>query len=200
MVSKREKIRPAKGGSLKMKISWKWLNEYVKLPWEPQEAVKHFTMAGLKVENLSYQEIPSKEIVSAKILEVKRHPQNSRLAVGTVRVGNETVNMVSGAPGFVKGKSVLVALPGAKLPGGISVESKEIHGIVSQGIVLSANEILTGLPPRPKEDILVLPGDTPPGLDVKQVLQLDDWVIEFELTVSFSHCLSVLGVAIEALP
>ncbi|HHY18182.1 MAG TPA: phenylalanine--tRNA ligase subunit beta [Firmicutes bacterium] len=181
-----------------MKVPWMWLGDYVKLPWGPKEAAQHLTMAGINVENLSYETLDVSSVVSGKILEVTPHPEKSDLMVGILDAGSEKLQIVSGAPGFRKGKITLVARPGARLPGGVRIEEREFHGVLSQGMVLSANELLTGLPPRPFEDIVLLPEDTLPGIFAKRLFQLDDWVMELELTVNYSHCLGILGVALEA--
>jgi len=181
-----------------MKVPWKWLNEYVALPWDPEETARRFTMAGLSVENLSYERLHASRVVSAKIVDVKLHPSRQHLKVGILDTGKDKFTIVSGAPQFKKGNIVLLAMPGATLPGGIGIKPREFSGVISQGTVLSSNELLTGQRPRPREDIVVLSGNTPLGKPVQDIFDLDDWVFELELTVNYSHCLSVLGVAIEA--
>jgi phenylalanyl-tRNA synthetase beta chain len=181
-----------------MNIVWNWLNEYVDLPWDIEEAVKRFTMAGLKVENLSKETLDLEGVVSATVLDAKPHPTRADLTVGTVYDGKECLSVVSGAPGFRSGATVLLAVPGARLPGQEPLGAVEVGGVLSQGMVVCSNEILTGEPHRPGEDIIVLPDGTPLGKRAQDLLGLDDYVIELELTVNYSHCLSVLGVAIEA--
>jgi phenylalanyl-tRNA synthetase beta chain len=181
-----------------MKVPWMWLNDYVELPWAPQEAAERLTMAGINVENLSYEKLDVSSVVSARILEVSPHPNKPGQKIGILDDGNKKLQIVSGAPGFEKGNVTLVARPGACLPGGIRIEERDFHGISSQGMALSTNELLTGQPHRHLEDIILLPGNTLPGIPAGELFQLDDWVIELELTVNYSHCLGILGVAVEA--
>ncbi len=181
-----------------MNVVWKWLKDYVDIPWDPQEAVDRFTMAGLKVESLSDQRLDLSGVVSAKVLEVVPHPQRPDLKVGTLYDGTQRLSVVSGAPGFAQGNVVLLATPGSNLPGGITVSTMEIAGVPSQGMVVCSNEILSGETHRPGEDIILLPGTALLGKRAQDLLDLDDYVIELELTVNYSHCLSMLGVAIEA--
>jgi phenylalanyl-tRNA synthetase beta chain len=181
-----------------VKVPWKWLTEYVDLPWDPEEAVKHFTMAGLKVEGLSKERAELSGVITAKVLEISAHPKRPDLKVGLLDIGRERLSVVSGAPAFYVGNTVLVAVPGGSLPGGVKIEARDFGGAPSQGMVVCSNEILAGAQHRPGEDIIVLPVGTPVGLRAQDALDLDDWVIELELTVNYSHCLSVLGVAIEA--
>ncbi len=181
-----------------MNVPWMWLNDYVELPWAPQEAAERLTMAGINVENLSYEKLDVSSVVSARILEVTPHPNKPGLKIGIIDDGNKKLQVVSGAPGFQKGNVTLVAQPGACLPGGVRIEASDFHGIRSEGMVLSANELLTGQPHRHLEDIVLLPGSTLPGIPAGEIFQLDDWVFELELTVNYSHCLGILGVAIEA--
>lgn len=181
-----------------MKVPWKWLCEYVDLPWSPEEAVERFTMTGLKVEGLSYEKLDLDGVVAGKVLSVSPLKDSDHLKVGQVDVGDSILTIVSGAPGFKAGKTVVVAKPNALLPGGASIGFRSFGGAVSGGMVLCANELLTGEGPREGEDIIILDDSIRPGTDVKEIFELDDYVLDLELTVNYSHCLSILGVAIEA--
>ncbi|HHW17655.1 MAG TPA: phenylalanine--tRNA ligase subunit beta [Firmicutes bacterium] len=181
-----------------MKVPFKWLNEYVTLPWDAEETARRFTMAGLKVEDLYYDRLDISGVVTARILKVTPHPERNDLKVGVLDAGGPKYCVVSGAPGFSEGNVTVLAVPGARLPGNVVIGTRDIAGTRSEGMVLSSNELLTGGSPRPREDIILLPSDTPLGKPAEDIFELDDWVIDLELTVNFSHCLSILGVAIEA--
>ncbi|MGB4657488.1 MAG: phenylalanine--tRNA ligase subunit beta [Bacillota bacterium] len=181
-----------------MKVPWKWLNEYVDLPWDPQETAHRLTLAGVCVEELIYEQLGVTSVVSARITEVKPHPTRPGQKVGLLDTGSNTLQIVSGAPGFEAGNITLVATPGATLPGGIKIDAKEVDGVLSQGMALCSNELLTGQPPRPFEDIILLPEDTPLGVPAGELFELDDWVMVLDLTINYSHCLGILGVAMEA--
>ncbi len=181
-----------------MKVPWMWLKDYVDLPWSAKETADRLTMVGVNVENLYYDKLDISSIVSGKVLEVKPYPGKPSLKVGIVDIGTRKVQIVSGAPGFEEGVVTLVACAGGHLPGNVQVEAKDFDGITSHGIVLSANELLTGQSPRPLEDIIVLPSETRLGISANDIFVLDDWVMDLDLTVNYSHCLGILGVAIEA--
>ncbi|MGI6660608.1 MAG: phenylalanine--tRNA ligase subunit beta [Bacillota bacterium] len=181
-----------------MRVPWTWLNEYVDLPWDPQEAAHRLAMAGINVEELTHEKLGVSSVVSAKILDVKPHPRNPGQKIGLLDTGTERLQIVSGAPGFKQGNITLVAKPGATLPGGLTIELKEIDGVASQGMAVCTNELLTGQPPRPFEDIILLPPGTALGIPAGELFELDDWVMELDLTVNYSHCLGILGIAIEA--
>ncbi|MGE5578488.1 MAG: phenylalanine--tRNA ligase subunit beta [Bacillota bacterium] len=180
-----------------MKVPWKWLAEYVDLPWDAEEAAKRLTLAGVKVEGVSYEKAEISNVVTAKVVEVSSHPRRQGQNVGILDTGKERFSVVSGAPGMAVGNTVLLAKPGSSLPGGIRIEARDFGGVPSQGMVVCSNEILYGAEHRPEEDIVLLPPGTPLGVPAQDVLYLDDHVVELELTVNFSHCLSILGVALE---
>lgn len=181
-----------------MKVVWKWLNDYAEIPWDPEEAAERFTMAGLKVESMEYDRLDLSGVVSAKVIEVRPHPKRPDQKVGILYDGSNSFTVVSGAPGLNKDNVVLLARPGAKLPGGLVIAAMDLAGVSSQGMVVCSSEILEGQTHRPNEDIVILPKGTVLGKKAQDLLGLDDYVIELELTVNYSHCLSMLGVAMEA--
>ncbi|MGI6666260.1 MAG: phenylalanine--tRNA ligase subunit beta [Bacillota bacterium] len=181
-----------------MKVPWKWLNEYVELDWTPEEACERLTLAGVKVEELTYEKVDLSGVVSALVEDVSPHPSRPDLRVGLLSTGTGRFTVVSGAPGLLKGNMVLLAVPGSRLPGGMAVETKSVAGVESQGMVVCSNEILAGAEHRPGEDIILLPAGIPLGLAAQEIIDLDDWVMDLDLTVNYSHCLSILGVALEA--
>lgn len=181
-----------------MKVPWKWLNEYVDLDWTVEETCERLTLLGVKVENLTLEKLDLSGVVSALVEDVSPHPSRPHLKVGTLNTGSRRYTVVSGAPGLVEGNIVLLAAPSSRIPGGTTIETRTFAGVESQGMVVCANEILAGEEPRSGEDIIILPPGTPLGLSAQDILDLDDWVMELDLTVNYSHCLSIMGVAIEA--
>lgn len=180
-----------------MKVPLKWLCDYVDVPWDADETAKRFTLAGLKVEGVAHEKAEIRGVVTARVVDVKPHPVKAGVNVGLLDTGKERFSIVSGAPGMIAGNIVLLATPGSTLPGGVKIEAMDFGGIPSQGMVVCSNEILYGADHREGEDILVLPLGTTLGTRAQDVLYLDDHVIELELTVNYSHCLSILGVAME---
>ncbi|MBE3520248.1 MAG: phenylalanine--tRNA ligase subunit beta [Firmicutes bacterium] len=200
-----------------MKVPWKWLMEYCRSPWSVEETAERLTMVGVSVENVVHDSFEGKGLITAKVVSVFPHPQRPGLSVGYVDAGGRRYAVVSGAPGFKPGVVTAFAPPGSKLPRkgsqkkqgpaeddssrsgpeALEVLARDVHGVLSEGMVLSANEILTGEGPRPGEDILIFPEGTASGLPLDEFLDLDDYVLELDLTPNFSHCLSIIGVAVE---
>ena len=131
--------------------------------------------------------------------ECKMHPDSDHLHVCKVNVGNEILDIVCGAPNVRKGLKVIVALPGAKLPGG-TIKKSTIRGQESNGMLCSMLEL--GLENKyvdeaDKTGIHEFPEDAPIGEDPIKYMGLDDEVIDFELTANRGDLLSILGMAYE---
>ena len=101
-----------------MRVPWTWLNEYVDLPWDPQEAAHRLAMAGINVEELTHEKLGVSSVVSAKILDVKPHPRNPGQKIGLLDTGTERLQIVSGAPGFKQGNITLVVNQAQPFPEG----------------------------------------------------------------------------------
>jgi len=183
-----------------MRVSYKWLKEYVNINVDPVELAEKLTMAGLAVEHVEYLGDGIKNVLVGEILEVKKHPQADKLVVCQVNVGKEVVQIVTGAPNVKPKQRVPVALVGAELPGLGELKKAELRGVESRGMMCSAAELNideTLISEESKNGILILPPDTPIGEDIIKALYLDDTVLEFELTPNRSDCLSVLNIARE---
>ena len=138
-------------------------------------------------------------LVTGEVLECIDHPDSDHLHCCKVNVGNEVLDIVCGAPNVRAGLKVIVALDGAKLPGG-EIKKGMIRGQVSNGMLCSLAELGLDnkfLKPEDKEGIHELPNDTEVGVDAIKVLGLDDEVIDFELTSNRGDLLSVIGMAYE---
>ena len=128
------------------------------------------------------------------------HPDSDHLHVCTVNVGKEVLNIVCGAPNVKAGQKVIVALDGAKLPGGINIKKGTIRGIESNGMICALAELGIDskfIPEEEKHGIHVLGDDAIPGEDPIKYMGLDDEVIDFELTANRGDLLSILGMAYE---
>ena len=139
------------------------------------------------------------KLVTGEVLECTDHPDSDHLHCCVVDVGTDKLNIVCGAPNVRKGLKVIVALDGAKLPGG-EIKKGVIRGQESCGMLCSMAELGLDnkfLKPEDKEGIHELPSDTKVGLDAIKVLGLDDEVIDFELTSNRGDLLSVIGMAYE---
>lgn len=196
------KMYNRKGEREPMRVSYQWLNEYVNLEGvSPEELAEQLTRGGIEVDGVELRDHGVTKVVVGHVQSADPHPNADRLRVCTVDVGEEELlNIVCGAPNVATGQKVPVALPGARLPGGIKIKRSKLRGVPSQGMICSAQEL--GLPEKllPKEQqdgILVLSPGVKVGEDAKKLLGLDDVVLELDLTPNRSDCLSMWGIAYE---
>ena len=177
-----------------MKFSERWLRSYVD-PALSSEALAHtLTMAGLEVEERSPAAPPFTGVVVGHVRSVERHPNADKLTVCEVDTGAGLAKVVCGAPNVAAGIKVPLAMPGAALPGGMTIGVAKMRGVESRGMLCSAREL--GLS-QDHSGLLILDADAPVGAPVREVLALDDYVWLLKLTPNLAHCMSVLGVARE---
>ncbi|WP_027717716.1 phenylalanine--tRNA ligase subunit beta [Desulfovirgula thermocuniculi] len=184
-----------------MRVSLKWLRDYVDVPLEAEELAERLTMAGVAVGAV-YR--PGREVagvVTGRIERVEPHPNADKLVVCRVNTGDgELRQIVTGAPNVREGQVVPVALEGARLAGGAVIKRARFRGVESCGMLCSGQELGLDpktMPPDQAHGIMVLPPDTPLGADVRPLLGLDDAILELDLTPNRGDCLSVIGVARE---
>jgi phenylalanyl-tRNA synthetase beta chain len=177
-----------------MKLSLNWLKEYVNIEWSPTALCDALTMVGLEVEGLEPVAQDLEGVVSARIVSVEPHPHADRLSLCMVDSGKERSQVVCGAPNLETGTMAPLALPGARLPNGTTVEESDIRGQLSRGMLLAEDEL--GLTDD-HSGILLLPEETAPGQLIKEVLSLPDWVLDISITPNRADCVCVLGVARE---
>ncbi|ABB16138.1 phenylalanine--tRNA ligase subunit beta [Carboxydothermus hydrogenoformans] len=178
-----------------MNISYNWLQEFCEIPYTAQELGEKLTSVGIAVEKVTYIGNYEKVVVG-EVLEVENLP-GTELFKTKVSTGKEIFEVVTGAKNVFAGFKYPFALPGAKLPNGITIEERRIRGVVSQGMLLSAEEL--GLLERKGAEpgLMLLPPEAPVGEKIEKVLELDDYLLELDLTPNRGDCLSVLGVARE---
>ena len=183
-----------------MQFPESWLREFCDPPLTTQQLADTLTMGGLEVEALRPVAPPFTRIVVGEIREAARHPNADRLRVCLVDVGAGTLlHIVCGAPNARAGIKVPCALVGAELPPGddgepLLIKVGQLRGVESQGMLCSAREL--GL----SDDhggLLELAAGAPIGVDVRQVLKLEDTIFTLKLTPNLAHALSVYGVARE---
>lgn len=186
-----------------MLVPIKWLKDYVDIDMDIKEFADGMTMAGSMVE--SVQEIGQNidKIVVGKILEITTHPDADKLLVTKTDVGGEVVQIITGATNIRENDYVPVALHGSTLPDGTRIKRGKLRGLESNGMLCSPDEL--GLDEESLPDgvdmvdgIFILPHEYPLGKDIKEVLGLDDKIVEFEITNNRPDCLSILGIAREA--
>ncbi len=181
-----------------MKISYKWLNEWVDLSGlkGPEQLAEILTARGLEVESIDRQDRGFDKVISAQILHKEKHPEADRLSLCKVNPGGgaDYLDIVCGAQNMKVGDIVCLAQIGAHLPNGMKIEKGKIRGVVSMGMLCSEQEL--GLA-KESEGILILPPKTPVGWKLSDILGLDDTVLEIKLTANRGDCLSHRGMARE---
>ncbi|MBR3497506.1 MAG: phenylalanine--tRNA ligase subunit beta [Selenomonadaceae bacterium] len=178
-----------------MQVSTKWLRDYIDIDLSADELAEKFTLAGIPVENVIHAGEGLEKVVTGRIEELKAHPDSDHLLICQMNVGEENlVQIITGASNVAEGQVVPVALVGANLPCGKKISKGKMRGVVSNGMLCSADELkIEGDP----SGIYILPEDTPVGVPAAEVLGLDDDILEFELTANRGDCFSVIGLVRE---
>ena len=178
-----------------MLVSYKWLQDYVDIPWGPEELAERLTMAGLEVEGLTRLAPSLHGVHVGLVREVSPHPGAENLKVCLVDLGAlGSRSIVCGAPNVQSGQKVPVALEGTALPGGVVIRQAEIRGVVSQGMICSQAEL--GVMDD-HEGIWVLPDELTLGQPLEEALGLDDVILDVSVYANRPDCMSVLGIARE---
>ena len=183
-----------------MLLSRKFVSDYIDLPKELTivKIADDMTNVGNEYD-FAGPLINCTNLTVGHVLECTDHPDSDHLHVCKVDIGSEITNIVCGAPNVRQGLKVIVALPGAKLPGG-EIKKGMIRGVESNGMICSIKELGLDnkfLEAKDIEGIHELPEDTEVGIDPIKALELDDEVIDFELTSNRGDLLSILGMAYE---
>lgn len=178
-----------------MRFSEAWLRSYVNPPLTTGELVHQVTMAGLEVDSVTPAAGAFTGVVVGEILAAEPHPEADRLRVCRVDAGHaEPLQIVCGAPNARVGLRAPLALEGAVLPGGMAIKASRLRGVQSFGMLCSAREL--GID-EDAAGLMELPGDAPVGMSLRDYLQLDDNLLEVDLTPNRADCLSVEGIARE---
>ena len=194
-----------------MNTSLSWIKKYVpELDVTAQEYTDAMTLSGTKVEGYVQLDEDLEKIVIGQIEKIERHPDADKLIICQVNVGNETVQIVTGAPNVKEGDKVPVVLDGGRVagghdgkptPGGVKIKKGKLRGIDSYGMMCSIEELGSTremYPEAPEYGIYIFPEDAVVGESAVKALDLDDAVIEYEITSNRVDCYGVLGIAREA--
>ena len=183
-----------------MKISYKWLKEYVDFDLTPQQTCDALTSTGLEVDALD--EVQSirgglKGLYVGKVLTCEAHPNSDHLHITTVDLGKaEPQQIVCGAPNVAAGQKVIVADLGCVLYDGdkeFTIKKSRLRGVDSYGMICAEDEIGVG---TDHAGIIVLPEDAPVGQPAAEYYHLEsDWVIDIDITANRADALSHYGVA-----
>ena len=179
-----------------MKVPMSWFSDYVNIDGiTSRDFAQKLTMSGSMVEGIEEQGKDIINVVTGRILKVEKHPDADKLVVCQVEIDEGTVQIVTGAPNVFEGAIIPVAKHGSTLPGGVKIKKGKLRGVESWGMMCSEEEL--GIATEPATGILILPDDTPVGKDIRDVLGLNECVVDFEITSNRPDCLSVIGLARE---
>ncbi len=185
-----------------MKASIEWLKEYSDIDVEAKELGDILTMTGSKVETIDSKGNDIKNVVIGKVLSVEKHPDSDHLVICQVALGDEKVQIVTGAPNVKAMDIVAVAKDGSELPGGVKIKKGMLRGVESCGMMCSCGELnipITRFPNQIENGLMILPKELEQylGRDVVEVLELKEDVIDFEITPNRQDCLSIEGLGRE---
>ncbi len=182
-----------------MKLSTNFVKDYIDINVDLKTLAEDMTKAGNEYDSAE-NFINATNLVVGEVIECEMHPDSDHLHVCKVNIGTEILQIVCGAPNVRIGLKVIVALPGAVLPGEFKIKAGKIRGIESNGMLCSIAELGLDskfLKPEDKEGIHELPNEAQVGEDPIKLMQMDDSVIDFELTANRGDLLSILGMAHE---
>jgi phenylalanyl-tRNA synthetase beta chain len=181
-----------------MKISLKWLNDFIDLSEyaaQPQVLADLLTKSGLEVEEMANKAQDLKNVVIGHVQVKDKHPNADKLSLCQVDVGGgQVLQIVCGAQNHKQGDKVVVALPGAVLPGNFAIKKSKIRDVESSGMLCSFKEV--GLADT-SDGIIILDASAPVGQSYAVYAGLDDVTFELKVTPNRADCLSHFGLARE---
>jgi phenylalanyl-tRNA synthetase beta chain len=180
-----------------MIFSESWLREFVDPGMSTAELVETLTMAGLEVDNVTSAASQFSGVVVGRVESTEQHPDADKLSVCRVTDGVTDYQVVCGAPNVRPGLLVPFAKVGAVLGGGekpFKIKAAKLRGVESNGMLCSAEEL--GLA-ESSDGLLELPETLTVGDDIRVALDLDDKLIELDLTPNRGDCLGMIGLARE---
>lgn len=185
-----------------MKTSVEWLKEYSDIDVDAKELGDILTMTGSKVETIESRGKDIKNVVIGKVLSVVKHPDSDHLVICQVDIKTEKVQIVTGAPNVKANDIVAVAKDGSELPNNVKIKKGVLRGEESCGMMCSCGELNISLhrfPNQIEEGLMILPKEYEKylGEDVVKVLELEEDIIDFEITSNRPDCLSIEGLGRE---
>ncbi len=180
-----------------MRVSVNWLKELVPAARDRStaEMAHALTLLGLEVESIDERGRELSGVVIAEVLGVSTHPSADKLRIVRVRAGGGDESVVCGAANVpAPGYRVCWARPGATLPGGRTLEAREVRGVMSPGMLCSEPELGLG---EQGDGIIVLSPSTPTGVDLAAFAGIRDDVLEVNVTPNRADALSHIGIARE---
>ncbi len=176
-----------------MQVSIQWLKRYVDITESPRELADMLTILGFEAED-GFDPATIKNVVTAQITSVEKHPNADKLTLCTVFDGEASQQVICGAPNVKKDAMVLLAKVGAVLPGNFVIKKAKIRGSESYGMLCSEKELMLS---DEHSGIIILPNDTNPGIPYIEYYNENFASIELDITPNRSDALSHYGIARE---
>ena len=178
-----------------MNILSSWLREWINPDVSDSVLADQLTMAGLEVDGVEAVAPEFDKVVVGHVISCEKHPDADKLNLCQVDVGqSDNLQIICGASNVRSDLKVIVATVGAKLPGGLKIKKAKLRGVESFGMICSESEL--GMADS-SDGIAELDSDAPIGKDIREYLNLDDNIIELDITPNRGDCFSILGVARE---
>ncbi|HEY6317682.1 MAG TPA: phenylalanine--tRNA ligase subunit beta [Acidimicrobiia bacterium] len=177
-----------------MRVPLSWIRDFTPLEQPVDDIVAGLNQVGLEVEAVEQPGIDITGVAAARVLDVVAHPDADAVRLVDIDTGAGTTRVVCGAPNVHAGMVAPFAAAGATLPGGITIQRRTIRGQVSDGMLCSPSELGLG---EDHHGILGLDATTEPGTDVREVLGLDDVILDLSITPNRPDAMCVIGVARE---
>ncbi len=199
-------------GGNKMLVPIKWLKEYIDLDVDIKTFCEKMIMSGSNIETTETLMKGIEGVYVGKIINIENHPDADKLKICKVDIAKENpITIVTGATNVFEGAKVAVVIDGGKIPGplhgkpkdpnGVKISKGKLRGVESEGMLCSLTELGFEdkvIPLSQKEGIWILPNSMIVGNDIASATDLEDEVVEFEITPNRADCLSMIGMAREA--
>lgn len=181
-----------------MKVSEKWLREWVSLDATTEEITHQLIMAGTELDGIDPVASDFTNVIVGQIKSIEKHPDADRLSVCQVDVGEEELIQIVTNASVTNDQLVAVAMIGAELPEAdgkvFKIKKSKLRGVLSQGMFCGSETLGMG---EMGEGLLELPDDASVGKNIREVLDLEDVLLDLDATPNRADLLSVKGVARE---
>lgn len=183
-----------------MLLPIKWLKDYVDFDFDVKKLADGLSNSGSHVESVIIPSEGLDKIVVGKIEKIDKHPDADKLVICSVNVGDEVLQIVTGAPNVFEGAIVPVALHGSTVAGGVKIKKGKLRGVESNGMLCSLEELgfeNSVIPKEARNGIFIFPEGTEIGKSALETLFMDSDILELEITPNRPDCLSIMGMAVE---
>lgn len=184
-----------------MRAPLQWIKDYVKIDdLNDKELIDKLVLTGSNNEGSENLSKELENIVVGKIVKITDHPNAEKLCICQVDIGSEVLQIVTGATNVFEGAYIPVAVHGAVIAGNIKIKKGKLRGEVSNGMLCSLEEMgfeTSNIPKEFDDGILILDKEYPLGENILTALELDQTIVEFEITPNRPDCLSMIGIARE---